>query len=143
MCLHTIHSLSRILTGRQGWPKAASRRSAVARGGGELACITWSISIALLTTKVVRSLTYTPLSTFSFSSSLSLGSCVVARGMANTRQERWKAPLGKIVISSADVWCPVFRSVFSKKNCVKITASTLTWDTSPQNITVVYSSTRG
>ena len=40
-------------------------------------CITWSISMALLTTKVVRSFTYTPLSTFSFNSSLSLGSCVV------------------------------------------------------------------
>lgn len=40
-----------------------------------LTCMTWSISMALLTTKVVRSFTYTPLSTFSFNSSLSLGSC--------------------------------------------------------------------
>ena len=41
--------------------------------------MTWSISIALFTTKVVRSLTYTPLSTFSFSSSLSFGSCFLLR----------------------------------------------------------------
>lgn len=53
--------------------------------------MTWSISMALLTTKVVRSLTYTPLSTFSFNSSLSLGSWILSCDLRKNVRLEWGA----------------------------------------------------